>query len=451
MNILNEMKVEKVTEAKDQITITTTGARYVIEKSGEKGRIFCYQLLNKERLLATINLNVPTHALTVERNDSSTCVIHQAGEMWGKWCGLNLQVNRDSLLEIFCSKELKLTFDGNFLPEYGAQKDGNVLLIDEIGGVGLYPYKGLNSMEIGNFTNKEWKANYLINGFGRFWVSVFPPRKYNHAQSFEDRISHHGSLGNWDPPPYPYPSDDAIEELGRYTNILVLHEMIWQGKFTRNGIPVRTIADNYADASFCCCEYVPVDEKELVRVIKKAHSLKMRVIPYMSPFYSTAKGKDFLEKVKSRLEKYDFDGVYFDDISMEDMLYSYQIIRETRELLKDKILYYHCTQGSLRSRNIYCPFIDTYADYILRAEGGAGFNDEYLRYVISGYNISNSIGHICTHSYPVDIVRKLVDKVLTAKARMYLGSGSPEIEAESFIKKEYFPRLDKEGALLREK
>lgn len=442
MDVRNEMKVKAIQEDKEKVAVVTTGAKYVFDKSGKKGKISCYQLLNKKRLMATIDFDCSFSTLSIERKDNTTCVLFQ--ELGG--CqGLRLQVNADSLLDIYSQGRLDLTFSGNFLPEYGAQKNGNVLLIDETGGIGFYPYKGLNNIEFTDFTAKEWKINYILDRRFRFLVSVFPPRKFNHTQSLQDRISHHGSLGEWDPPPYPYPSNEQIEELSRYTNILVLHEMIWQGKLTRRGIPVKTLADIYTDVPFCCCEYIPVDEKELRRVIEKAHSLKMKVIPYMSPFYSTAKGKDFLDKVEDRLEKYNFDGVYFDDISADDILCSYSIIRETRRLLKDKILYFHCTRDPLHSRNIYCPFIDTYADYILRAEGGPGFNDKYLRYVISGYNISNSIGYVCHHSYPLEFVKKIIDKVLPANARMYLGSGSPEIEAEELIKKEYFPRLEKES------
>ena len=185
---------------------------------------------------------------------------------------------------------------------------------------------------------------------------------------------------------------------------------------------------------------IPVDEKELIRTIKKAHSLNMKVIPYMSPFYSLAKGKDFLDKVKEVMEKYEMDGVYFDGIST-DILYSYQMIREARNLLKDKTLYVHCTNDPLMSFNLYCPFIDTYADYILRAETMTNITDKYLRYVISGYNISNSIGYICYYLFPVKVIRRLIDKALAFNARFYLGS--PETEREQILKKDYFPKLEK--------
>ncbi|MDO9527687.1 MAG: hypothetical protein Q7J27_00845 [Syntrophales bacterium] len=436
MDIRKEMKVESVKEEKGRITVITTGARYILDKSKEKGEILCYQLLNKERLIATVGFDHSFSTLSVEKKDENTCVLHQVVGSGGGYT--RLQINSDSLLDVYSLNELNITIQGNFLPDYSAQKNGHILLIDETGGVGFYPYQGLRNIEFTNFTSQEWEINYSLDKSFRFLVSVFPPRRFNYAQSFEERVVHHGCLGHWPPSPL---TNEMIEEARKYANVLVLHdELIWHGKLTRAGKPRKTVEDLYEDASFCTFDYVPVDEKDLVRIIKKAHSLGMKVIPYMSPFYSMAKGEDFLEQVKGVLEKYDFNGIYFDGIST-DILYSYKMVRDARKLLGDKILYVHCTVDPLISRNIYCPFIDTYADYIMRAEGVANASDKYLRYVISGYNISNSIGYVCYYILPVDYMRKIIDKVLAFNARFYLGS--PETERERLLKKEYFPKLKK--------
>ena len=336
-----------------------------------------------------------------------------------------------------------MTFHGNFIPDYSALKNGNILLIDETGGIGLYPYRGLRNTEMTNFSRKEWKVDYVLDPFGRILVSVFPPRRFNHTQALEERIVHHGIpdapeiIKGELPLPSPFPSGDEIEASKKYASVLVLHERIWKGK--RDG-PLKTIQDVLEDSAYASFDYVPRDRKELIRVIKKARSLGMKVLPYMSPFYSLAKGKDFLDRVEAVLTEYRVDGVYLDGISA-DVLYSYQMIRDLRALLKDKVIYYHCTNTPLLSPNIYCPFIDAYADYILRAENIASFDDKYLRYVVSGYNISNSIGHVCYSTYPLDFISKLASKILAVNARFYLGS--PETERERVLKKEYFPKLEK--------
>lgn len=434
MNTQKEMKIKKVNEAKDKISILTTGAEYVIDKSGKSSTISCYQGLGKKRLVAIVDFNRSLPTLSVERTDDSMCVLHQnIGGDKGGGAYLRLQINGDSLLEIYSCVELALSFTGNFQADYNVQKNGHVLLIDETGGIGIYPYQGLNHIEFTNCTQRKWKIRYGLNAYCQLFLSVFPSRPFNYVQAFEEKIVHHST---W---PQIHPIDKMIEKANKYANILVLHDGIWRGKYDRAGKLLENINDIYENSAYCCFDYVAVNEKELTRVVKKSHSLGMKVIPYMSPFYSMAKGDDFLFRVKHVLEKYGFDGVYYDGISM-DILYSYQMIKKTRELLKDKILYVHLTSDPL-SENIYCPFIDTYADYILRAEHITGFDDKYLRYVLSGYNISNTIGYICYYDYPLYFIKKIIAKALRVNARFSLGM--PETEREKVLQEYYFPKLEK--------
>lgn len=434
--IQNDLKVVSVKKDKGKFTVVTSGARYEIQKTGKTGRIFCYQMLNEERLVATLDFCFSFSALTLDRVEPHTCVFN----LITSGCSyLMLQINGDSLLDIRSYSPLTITVQGNFTPDYGAEKNDNILLIDKTGGIGLYPYKGVKlSAEFHNFTAETWQAKYALGYNARFFVSVFPPRRFNRTQFFEDRISHHGSIGPW--APYPYPSDTMLEELSKYANILVLHEGIWQGKLTKAGGSVKTSKDVYEEAAYCCSDYLPVNRNELLRVVKKSHALKMRVIPYMSPFYSMAKGMDiFLGRVREKIEEYSFDGVYYDRIST-DITCSYDMMKNTRAMLKDKIIYLHCTIDPI-GKHIYCPFIETYANYTIKAEHFSQFTEKYLRYVISGYNISNATGYICYYDYPLDFMRKLIDKALAFNARFYLGS--PEAEHEKLLKKHYFPKLGK--------
>ena len=102
-------------------------------------------------------------------------------------------------------------------------------------------------------------------------------------------------------------------------------------------------------------------------------------------------------------------------------------MRGTRDIVGDGLIYFHCTGSPMRSRNMYCPFIDTYADYILRAEGTKDFTDRYLRYVVSRHNISNSIGYICYYFFPPDFVSATIPKALDVHVRFYLGSPETEL------------------------
>ncbi|MBI4243364.1 MAG: hypothetical protein HY606_04665 [Planctomycetes bacterium] len=451
MDILKQMKIESVKEHNNTITVLTTGAKYIIDKSGEKGKIYCYQRINGERLMATLDFGCSFFLLTVERKDESVCLLHQRVRVMGSNC-LRIQIRRDSVLDILWPggpglETLKLSFSGNFIPDYNVEKNNNIILIDEKGGVAFYPCLGLRGLEWRNLTEKDWAIEYTFNAYqySQLLFSVFPPREFNYEQSVKERISHHGTIADWSP---PYPTDDEIEEASKYTNILVVHEGIWRGKVTRTGKPVPTWEDVYADEGWCGIDgFVPVSEKEFIRVIKKAHSLGMRIIPYMNPGSSIYNGREFLDIIENKLlGKYEMDGVYFDGLSYFEgysdraVVDSYQLIRDTRTLLQDKIIYLHYSL-ELGSRYVFYPFIDAYADYTLKSEGSFGFNDKYLRYVISGRNTSNSIGYICHSIYPMDFMRELIDKALAVDARFYLGM--PEKERDKLLKEEYFPKLRK--------
>lgn len=432
MDVRKAMKVESARQEGDRVTVQTTGARFVFQKTGERGRISCTQRLNRERLVATVELSRPLGNLSIQHVDEERAVLHQDAV----GCGyLRLAVGRDSSLELYCLPELSVSIQGSFRPDCCSSRDGHVLLIDEIGGFGAFPYQGLRHWDHVDAAQAEWKVAYDLDGYARLYLSVFPPRRFETAQSFDERIVHHGSIGPWTPPPYP--TDAMIEEFSRYGNVLVLHEMLWQGKLTREGKPIASLDDLLLDACFCTHDYVAVDERELERVVATSHRRGMKVIPYMSPNYSTARGREFLDRVKAAIGRFGFDGVYYDGIS-QDIAYSHDIIRGTRDIVGDGVIYCH-EPNPFRSRHVYCPFIDTWADYLLRAEGFTGFTDRFLRYVVSGYNISNAIGYICYYFFPAEFIMQIMDKALAAHARFYLGS--PETELERLLKREYFPRL----------
>jgi len=96
------------------------------------------------------------------------------------------------------------------------------------------------------------------------------------------------------------------------------------------------------------------------------------------------------------LKDYKVDGFYFDGISF-DFRKSYEIIRQARQILgAERILFVHSSIDPFNSITFYAPFIDTYADYILRGEAGRPADMElkdFLRWTISGYNISNAVGY----------------------------------------------------------
>jgi hypothetical protein len=246
------------------------------------------------------------------------------------------------------------------------------LFIDGKGGFGIYPTVGkkTDSPEV---KQSAWAVTYALRKGEEIWISVFPPRPYNWKRAYEDLMAHEGNE-----PPFTYPSTALIQSTARYCKVMVVHSWFWPG------------GDR---APWKIPTFVPKDRKEFDRVRDDLHRAGMKMVPYFSPYYYS--GKDFFAEVRRALDDYKVDGLYFDGVTM-DFRTSYEVVRKTRQMLGDeRILFRHCTSDPLASARVYCPFIDTYCDYIYRGESGrAGLElDDFLRWTLSGYNISNAVGY----------------------------------------------------------
>jgi hypothetical protein len=428
------MQVEKAKEEKQKITVTTTGAEFIFNKKSREGEIILCQRLGKRRVLAKITISLPLKDLTLEVKDREKVILHQTSLTSAF---LKMRISAGSLLTIYSTSLIEnLTCLGNFKPEYTASEGGNFLIIDNHGGIGLYPdLTSWPDKVTSTFSGNSWKIIYPFKFQKEIMISVFPPRPFNEKQSFKENIVHHVKYSR------PYPSDEEITRWSKHCKVFALHEEIWKGKLARRGIKFdpNNKEDMYRDCSWQNYHYLPRDERELLRVIDTAHKLKMKIVPYFSPFYSLAEGEEYLARMKDILDKYGFDGVYFDELLVQNNIkQAYKVIRDTRKLLGNRILYMHCT-GS--SRYMYCPFIDTYADYIMRGEHFYPFDEHYLRYVLSGFNISNSIGYVCAAGdYPLTFRKKLINHCLAANVRLpYFVPGTKEYQ--KMMEEGYFPKL----------
>ena len=99
------------------------------------------------------------------------------------------------------------------------------------------------------------------------------------------------------------------------------------------------------------------------------------------------------------LEEYEVDGLYFDGWCghREDFRPGYHLMRRARAILGDRILYLHSSTEPFGTCRVYLPFVYAYADFVLSGEAGrSGLGlEEFLRYTVSQYQISNSVGTWC--------------------------------------------------------
>ena len=435
------MQIKEAKMYSDKILITTTGAEFIIWRNTSPAQIDCSQLIGNKTLRTIFTIpHISFAYIEIQHQDIEKVVLHLSSTSARFLC---IEINADSTLIIYPGSLLDfIKCEGNWMPEWTVHEDGNILLFDKSGGVGFFfeNAKGLSNLRL---TPEGWTADFSVEHFHEFFVSVCPPKEWDNDRA-NDIIIQSGinPAGAAEEGVSPYPSDSQIKIFSQYGNILMPFGM-WKGRFDRNPAlfhddEIEWTKKSYLNAPWANYQYEPLDEMELRRVIKTVHQNKMQILCYTSPYFSSAKGEDFELELKRLMTEYEFDGFYFDELFIKNTKEAYALVKKTRKLLGDRLLYVHC---SGTSHNLFCPFIDAYADYFLRGEHFYPFDDYTLRYYLSGYNISNSIGHVCTYNYSLEYVKELIQPCLDYNVRIPLwtiGNSLDNPQCRLLLEK-YFP------------
>jgi hypothetical protein len=115
------MKVKSACGGEERVTVLTTGAKYVIDSSGESTYIECWQMLNKERLNCTLRLSIKVKYLYIVENNEDECII--AGFPIRENL-FRIQINKDSAMEIMSMVGFSMQASGSFLPDFFTEKEG---------------------------------------------------------------------------------------------------------------------------------------------------------------------------------------------------------------------------------------------------------------------------------------------------------------------------------------
>ncbi|GEM_PF-4699138 len=349
-----------------QTMIETTGARFLLRETDDALIISGSQRIGAERESYELRIAPAPGPLQPMRTDETVAVLGNENLELGFQC--------DSLLVIAPGRDTQFTISGKIGGVWTQNVDGNVQVTDDLGGVGAYPYVQPGTgvavdltQEPGDLEQPGWECSYSLGAGTLLGLSIYPCREYDWEKSFEWQLAH----TNY------YPHDSALETWSRYVKLVTLHQHIW--KTGEPGGP-----------------YDLLDEAELHRVIATCHRLGLKLIPYMSPYYYIdPEVEAFIEQLAASRDEHGFDGTYFDGLYFRDWVKSYRVMRLTRGLFPDGPMYLHTSWGPPAGRHdISCPFIDTYADIVLRGEGRDTFgaDDPYVRYIASGYRVSNAIG-----------------------------------------------------------
>lgn len=402
-----DMKVEKAEAAADGIEVVATGG--VFEFRPAAGEVVLRQRIGQRREVGVMRLEPGLlEGLQVVENNARSVKLRGTR-------GLDITVTCDSVLRIDSDKiPLAAMVRGSFAAEFLRAERQGVLALDNEGGFGVYPLPKLERRPEVRKSPQGFNFTVDVSGGGTLLISVCPPREYNWKQHAEERIVHHFpqlTPGVWvsdGKSPQPLPTDEELKAWRKYAGVLVLHLEFWDG--------------------FGVSRIKPKDPARFRQVVDLAHKLGYLVLPYSSPYYYQPAMEPggklrpdatalYLAEAKWLLDEYNVDGLYWDG-QFADIPSAWECIRRTRELLVGKRLYVHCTTLPLPFYNLYCPFIDTWADYILRGEDlqRPTVDQLFMRYVASGYNISNAIGELCYDGCRVD--RTVADWALAANARI---------------------------------
>ncbi len=381
--VLMGMGIEHADVDGGAVSVRTPGA---IVTLGRDNILVVRQRIGVEREVLRLRLHPRFAPWRIAEKTGFQCSLHGRG--------LHIRVQGDSVLALAPQQNMKLTFEGCFLPAYHREAKGNRLLLDEQGGCGFFGFPSRpTKMEA---SGKKWSVGVHLARWDELWVSICPPRPANplrEAQSISHDILYY--LMKDDEMTERYPSSSTLKEIARHCQILALHEEIWKdapdwvddppGGAYKHPKPWETD------------RHVPYDEAAFNRMRDEAHRLGLKIVPYCSPHYCNA--PDLFAEMERVLREYRMDGLYFDGWSgaREDFRPTYAMMRRARAILGDRILYLHSSGEPYGCAGVYPPFVFAYADFCLRGEAGRDDLplEAFLRYTVSGRQISSAVGMWC--------------------------------------------------------
>ncbi len=361
--------------------VLAEGARFVFDRAGA---IDAAARIPAERPVLRVTFpDAPRAAWTIATRGVTTTLRRN---------GLEAECRPDSVVVLRATRPAQVRVDAQFRPEYAEGSHGRRLLLDEQGGFGVYPSRSGGSGATSPF-------DYELAAGDELWLSVCPPRRPS-ALRLAEHVAHEGR-----PRPFPggaYPSTAIIEDAARHCRVLALHAYFWESGPRR----VDLRAGRYAlrRRPWTTARHVPADPERYERVKDEARRCGMKLVVYLSPRHSAA--PDLFAEMERVLVEHGVDGLYLDGLS-DDFRRNDAIVRRTREILgPDRILYLNATDEPFGTPRVHCPFIDSHADYVLRGDSGRGglALDRFLRYAVSGRNVSNSVGMWCHYGSSARIV-----------------------------------------------
>jgi hypothetical protein len=400
------MRIEGAYQADGAFLVSTTGARFEYAA----GKLKIYQGLGNDvsrRLVATMTIEDVNEFEKVESNDDHVL-------FWSE--KLNIGIYGDSTCILAPKQTLSIRIKGNFKPDYEGRYNGELLLIDDFGGIDIYPQWHETGYEVKDIElgKRDWTAFYNLNPGERVMIAAFPARAFDWGKSFKSQmvfLQEAMGRGKYNPDGQTLP-DNVFLKWSRFIDIVVMWDQI------------------YRDADYRG-PYVIGNEPDFRRALKTCQEAGMKVIAYTSPYanYLIHKSSEpCYEQMKHLRDRYGIDGVYMDGLRGDygygetcDKIVNWEMVRRVRQLFgPDGVIVFHGTHGG--NAVATAPNIDTYCDITLYGENipFKSVDDPYVRYQVRKYGISNAIAIWVPGPHPDSITTKdMIDAMLKMNGRYF--------------------------------
>ena len=419
------MKVESAHLQGALITVKTTGS--IIKINTLDGRITLHQRIGHRRLVASLVLG------TALRGAAITHSTVGCARITFEQPKMTVRINGDSLLLLHAHEDVVVHVFREIPVAWSASYGLNHLLVDEWGGLALYCSEG--GLDSRFDLAGEPLAVYHLPENAVLAAGVCPPKPYDWDASLQNQVVWHHTGTKTENYPKAYPTEAEMAGWGHGGNIVLLQSEIALWKDWLLDFEPR------------------FGEQEFFRVRDWLRKRGMRLIVYTSPYYFV-RGTDqeslafndwavfknlkwpvdganievFLAAITRVMERLKPDGLYFDGQYADNPAALYALARRSRGIIGEKgLLEWHSTFELGIKGNCYMPHADAYTDFQLRGEGASQRygSFEYLRYFVSGYNISNSIGVLCNNYADTVVSPDRVEDILRANCRLHTFCSAP--------------------------
>ncbi len=374
------MQIDGVEDDGAVITVETLGAAFAFDRAA--GTLAVGQRAGVERELSLVS-GLDLSGLSVQQQSDDVVVL--VGN------ALTVGVQADGAAVISPHTELSATVESRLGGDFNRLERGDLFSMDDFGGftanvhvplgtgrmprlsaLGALPFLGIapDDLNTPGDAAPGWRARAEVSPGERLFVSAFPSRAYDWAQSFDFAWSLIG---------FGEPADDYS------TPEIVSDWLLWN-------VSQRGWAMSFGP------RYEPRTDNAYTNYVPAVQAAGDRWASYFSQwFYFSRDPKVFADEIARWRDEYGMEGMYSDGLAQDDWLSAYIAMRRLRGDVYPggTVIIHDSFPQSGVAGAAFRPFIYTYATATYMAENAqadAGADWSWARYVTGQFRRANAVG-----------------------------------------------------------